>query len=198
MARRIRVNKILSTISYIFIVIVLVGAIGAVAFLTNNFTKAPTSFIVEVNGKIIKATAEITPSKTSPTTFKVVNFSGQGYDVKIVQDVEEDLLFTYSLNGEEVYFDMCGDFTKCFNIQKNEDNFVIDFSSCNMKSLLSAYHSGSTVSDVPNIPTGKYFSLYVIDKSNSKNQVKISLLNITDIEVIGVEVQGELDVWEQG
>lgn len=180
-------------LSYIIVIFILVGVLGAIAFLTNNFTQKPATLLVQVNGQLIKGNVDsIVFDKTSPAVFKVLNLSGQGYTVQIVPEVTDDLDFQFKLGDEIVWFGSDqSDYSSLFNITETEDGFEIDFSKCKMADILTAKYPEYVVSEVPNPSSGSYFTLVIKDKGTN-SQVRIALNNILDVAVEGVELDEEL------
>ena len=176
-------------LSYIIVIFILVGVIGGIAFLTNNFTQEPATMIVEVNGQFVKGSVDsIVFDKTSPAVFKVLNLSGQGYTIQIVSEVTDDLDFQFKLGDETVWFSSDqSDYSSVFDITETEDGFEIDFSECKMADILTAKYSDYVVSEVPNPSSGSYFALVIKDKGTN-SQVRIALNNILDVAVEGVEL----------
>ncbi len=190
-----RKKSYIQSFVYLIVVILLIGVIGAVAYFTNNFTTEPNVIIVTVDSKILLNDSIIEPSKNEPTTFSITSMFGQGVELKVVQSVDSDKDFSYKVDGSEVYFSSTENFTSFFDITSKEGSFVIDFSNVTMKYLLTKYHNGATVTDVPIVPSGVYFSLVFIDSSNTSNTLNVGLKNITNIAVTGVDLQEELLVW---
>ena len=180
-------------LSYVIVIFILVGVLGAIAFLTNNFTQEPATMLVQVNGQLIKGNVDsIVFDKTSPAVFKVLNLSGQGYTVQIVPEVTDDLDFQFKLGDEIVWFGSDqSDYSSVFDITETEDGFEIDFSKCKMADLLTAKYPEYVVSEVPNPSSGSYFTLVIKDKGTN-SQVRIALNNILDVAVEGVELDEEL------
>lgn len=180
-------------LSYIIVIFILVGVLGAIAFLTNNFTQKPATLLVQVNGQLIKGNVDsIVFDKTSPAVFKVLNLSGQGYTIQIVPEVTDDLDFEFKLGDEVVWFGADqSDYSSVFDITETEDGFEIDFSKCKMADILTAKYPDYAVSEVPNPSSGSYFTLVIKDKGTN-SQVRIALNNILDVAVEGVELDEEL------
>lgn len=176
-------------LSYIIVIFILVGVLGAIAFLTNNFTQKPATLLVQVNGQLIKGNVDsIVFDKTSPAVFKVLNLSGQGYTIQIVPEVTDDLDFQFKLGDETVWFSSDqSDYSSVFDITETEDGFEIDFSKCMMADILTAKYPEYVVSEVPNPSSGSYFALVIKDKGTN-SQVRIALNNILDVAVEGVEL----------
>lgn len=176
-------------LSYIIVIFILVGVLGAIAFLTNNFTQKPATMLVQVNGHLIKGNVDsIVFDKTSLAAFKVLNLSGQGYTIQIVPEVTDDLDFQFKLGDETVWFSSDqSDYSSVFDITETEDGFEIDFSKCKMTDILTAKYPEYVVSEVPNPSSGSYFTLVIKDKGTN-SQVRIALNNILDVAVEGVEL----------
>lgn len=181
--------SIFKVISYILIVIIFIGIIGGIAYLTNNFTKEPSTMLVQVNGKVVKDNVDsIVFDKTSPAVFKVLNLSGQGYTIQILPEVTDELDFQFKLNDEIVWFSSDQtDYSSVFDISEIKDGFEIDFSKCKMVDILTAKYSEYNVSEVPNPSSGSYFVLVIKDKGTG-SQVRIALNNILDVSVEGVSL----------
>lgn len=180
-------------LSYIIVILILVGVLGAIAFLTNNFTQKPATLLVQVNGQLIKGNVDsIVFDKTSPAVFKILNLSGQGYTIQIVPEVTDDLDFEFKLGDETVWFSSDqSDYSSVFDITETEDGFEIDFSKCKMADILTAKYPEYDVSAVLNPSSGSYFTLVIKDKGTN-SQVRIALNNILDVAVEGVELDEEL------
>lgn len=186
-------NNIIKVVSYLLVLLILVGIIGCIAFLTNNFTQEPATMLVQVNGQLVKGNVDsIVFNKTSPAVFKVLNLSGQGYTIQIVPEVTDDLDFQFKLGDETVWFSSDqSDYSSVFDITETEDGFEIDFSKCKMADILTAKYPEYVVSEVPNPSSGSYFTLVIKDKGTN-SQVRIALNNILDVAVEGVELDEEL------
>lgn len=189
--RRCNMKKtgVFKFISYILVILILVGVIGCIAFLTNNFTQEPATMLVQVNGQLVKGNVDsIVFDKTSPAVFRVLNLSGQGYTIQIIPEVADDLDFEFKLGDETVWFSADqSDYSSVFDITETEDGFEIDFSKCKMADILIAKYPEYVVSEVPNPTSGSYFTLVIKDKG-TKSQVRIALNNILDVAVEGVEL----------
>lgn len=182
-------TSVFKFISYIIVILILVGVLGSIAFLTNNFTQEPATMLVQVNGHFIKGNVDsIVFDKTSPAAFKVLNLSGQGYTIQIIPEVVDDLDFQFKLGDETVWFSSDqSDYSSVFDITETEDGFEIDFSKCKMTDILTAKYPEYVVSEVPNPSSGSYFTLVIKDKGTN-SQVRIALNNILDVAVEGVEL----------
>lgn len=186
-------NNAVQIICFIIGLLVFIGAIGGLSFLTNNFTTEPATLFVDIDGKVVKGSTDEIIFNTQKTMFKVTNLSGQGYDVKIIPSVNDELDFAYKLNGKEVWYsNESQDFTKCFDIEYLDNGFSIDFANLKMSEILQTMYPQYTVSDVPDMKAGSYFTLVIIDKGNENNQLRIALNNILNIAVTGVEIQEEI------
>ena len=51
-------NNIIKVVSYLLVLLILVGIIGCIAFLTNNFTQEPATMLVQVNGQLVKGNVD--------------------------------------------------------------------------------------------------------------------------------------------
>lgn len=145
-------TKIGQVVSYIVILLVIVGVIGVFAYFTNGFTSDFKTFYVSVNGKDVMTSGSgyvVTPSEPLKVdvkyTFAFNKNETKGYSVKIVPNkTDED--FDFSVDGETHYFGDEKDLSNGFVIDKQEKSFTVTPKGGTPLEILQAIYPESEVS----------------------------------------------------
>lgn len=202
MKKQMNVGK---TIAIIVCVLLLVLAVGSIAFFTNGFTSDFKTFYVESDGKrmladcsnyIMKQDAE--NKFVVKYTFGAVNKDISGYTVKIVPNVSHDNDFDFTVDGEIYSFGAEEDLTKGFDITLNENDFVIK-GNYTMQSVLQRLYPEKKVKfnldDVNNSVDN--FTLLVYSY-NGEAVVKIGFHNYVAVEGVGLQEKLIFEVQPDG
>lgn len=188
-------GKIGKVIAYILILLIVVGAIGFLAYNTDGFTSSFKTFSVECNGKEVSTSAsgfETTVDK--PLVVKVkYNFDSKasGYSVKVVPNTLAGKDFDFTLDGDVYSFQAERDLTDGFNIEYEEKSFILKPKG-NLTEIIQANYPNSVVEDCVQYGYKDMFTL-VITSYNGESAV---YLNFSVPEkVVGVELSPEVIVF---
>lgn len=202
MKKQMNVGK---TIAVIVCALLLVLAVGSIAFFTNGFTSDFKTFYVESDGKrmlsdydnyIMKQDAE--NKFVVKYTFGAVNKDISGYTLKIVPNVSHDNDFDFTVDGEIFSFGAEEDLTKGFDITQNENDFVVS-GNYTMQSILQRLYPDKEVSfnqdDVDNSVDN--FTLLVYSY-NGEAVIKICFHNYVAVEGVTLQEQLVFEVQPDG
>lgn len=188
-------GKIGKVIAYILILLIVVGAIGFLAYNTGGFTSGFKTFSVECDGKEVSTSAsgfETTIDK--PLTVKVkYNFDSKasGYSVKVVPNALAGKDFDFTLDGEIYSFQAERDLTDGFNVEYEENSFTLTPKG-NLTEIMQANYPNKVVEDCVKYGYKDMFTL-VITSYNGESTV---YLNFSVPEkVVGIELNPEVIVF---
>lgn len=178
-------KKASKTITYILIILLLVGAIAVFFKFTNGGTTGFKTFYVEANGKTYLG-GEKMPLPQGETRFETKYlFSDnrsdkhKGYTLKVVPNITEDTKFYFSVDGDDIPypFEYEKDLTKGFDIKMDETGFTVTNNNMTMESVLSKAYDGKAVkiADYGVDYTKVYFNL-VVSSYNGEKDIVIGLL----------------------
>lgn len=180
-------TKAAKIISYVLIVLALVGVIGFIAKFTSGFTSDFKTFYVTIDGKDVMAEANhyaIGKSETMTVdvkyTFNSSNSEVSGYSVKIVPNVSEDKNFEFMVDGEVHSFYDIEDLSAGFIIEKSETSFTITPKG-GLTDILRAVYPEGEVADCSEYNHHNMFSL-VITSYNGASTVTVNFAVLREAE----------------
>lgn len=160
-------------ITYVVVALLIVAVVGLVAFFTNGFTSEFATFFLKVNGDYITAdagnyyTSTINPLDVE--TLYVFESTGTEENKGYIMDIKanENISFTFSVDGEMHSFHDEIDWTFAFDIIETDKGFMVAPKSNYLGDILALACGGEkaeyTVPDnVPNM-----FCLYVYSYDES-------------------------------
>ena len=176
-------------IAYILILLVVVGAIGFLAYFTGGFTTGFKTFSVEVNGKNITTSAsgyEMTVN--DPLTVNVkYTFAGDevsGYSVKVVPNALAGKDFDFKLDDDVYSYQAEKDLTDGFDIEYNEHSFTIKPKG-GITEILQAIYPNNVVEDCRN---NAYENMYTLVVTSYNGEASI-MINFSVFEKLtGIEL----------
>ena len=135
-------NKISNALSYILVVLLIVGVCGFVVFFTNGLTEDFKEFFLIINDKpVLSDISGVNIAYNEPLSVQVrYTFDGikeklSGYKVTITANPDTDYSFT--VDGKEVKLSDCDvDFLQAFEITYNEKDFRVRPKGYNLTDLL--------------------------------------------------------------
>lgn len=182
-------TKATKIISYVLIVLALVGVIGFIAKFTSGFTSDFKTFYVTIDGKDVMAEANhyaIGKNETMKVdvkyTFNSSNSEVSGYSVKIVPNVDEDKNFEFMVDGEVHSFYDIEDLSAGFIIEKSENSFTITPKG-ELTDILKAVYPEGEVADCSEYNHHNMFSL-VITSYNGASTVTVNFAVLREAEKV--------------
>lgn len=173
-------QTIIRIISFVLIVMLLVGGIGAIAYVATTSQKGYSSFVVEYDGQTIKDSYSGIAVKhddvltfgvkyTYPATVKKKAFD---YAVKVVPYEGAD--FTFEAKGVVLHFKDIEDLTEGFDITKAEDgtSFTLSGNTSIWYVLSRLYGDGVTI-DEDALETDKDYFKLVVTSYDEKVSIQI-------------------------
>lgn len=189
-------HKVSKIIAYTALVLVLVLAIGAIAYFTNGFTSEFKTFYITVNGENVLATKKDVVLRSNQPMEVGVNYtfnnkeSDLGYNVKVYPADNVD--FDFTINGNVYAFSGEKDLSKGFEIDRKEKSFTITPKG-NMRDILSAMYPDNEVKvNLEDIPTKDVFVVLV---SSYDKKVSVALYCCVNIEATGIRLDKEVIVF---
>lgn len=180
-------TKATKIISYVLIVLALVGVIGFIAKFTSGFTSDFKTFYVTIDGKDVMAEANhyaIGKNETMKVdvkyTFNSSNSEVNGYSVKIVPNTREDKNFDFFVDGEVHSFYDIEDLSAGFIIEKSENSFTITPKG-ELTDILKAVYPEGEVADCSEYNHHNMFSL-VITSYNGASTVTVNFAVLREAE----------------
>lgn len=164
-------------LAWLFVILILVGSVGAIAYLTGGFKEEVNIFYVVVEDKEVTTTdggylLSKDDTLSVAVKYRFVAEDTKGYTVKVIPNVLPDKDFDFSLNGEVYSYQAEKDLTKGFNIQMEEDSFTISPKG-NLVEVMQAIYPGNEVEILGN---GAYEDMFllVITSYDGESSVTIS------------------------
>lgn len=180
-------TKATKIISYVLIVLALVGVIGFIAKFTSGFTSDFKTFYVTIDDKDIMSEANhyaIGKNETMKVdvkyTFNSSNSEVSGYSVKIVPNTREDKNFDFLVDGEVHSFYDIEDLSAGFIIEESETSFTITPKG-ELTDILRAVYSEGEVADCSEYNHYNMFSL-VITSYNGASTVTVNFAVLREAE----------------
>lgn len=134
MANR-KTNSFFKVLSYLLVILVIVGVIGAIVYFTNGFTTDFTTFYVVIDGEDVMSDSggyyvtTSTPLKVDVKyTMGIIDDEMSGYSYEIRS--KSDVLFDFYVDDEKYDFQGDIDWNKCFLVTQ-EDNSLSIYSRAN-------------------------------------------------------------------
>lgn len=178
-------------ITYILIVLLLVGTVGIVIKFTNGGTTDFKTFYVEADGKTYLDSGKFAlkhGENRFETKYTFANNNAdkhKGYTVKIVPNTTEETDFNFVFNGETISFGSIGDLTASFDIRKDKTGFCIVDNGITVESVLQDIFGDIELNDIQFDYSKAYFNL-IVSSYNGENSVVIELL--VNVPVTGVDL----------
>ena len=178
--------KVGKIIAYILLVLVLVSAIGFIAYFTGGFTSGFKTFYVEIDGDQI-LTSESGYKIPTGESMKVdvkytMSNEKSGYSVKVVPNKLAGKDFDFTLDGEVYSYHGEKDLTEGFEIEYGDTSFTIKPKGT-ITDILRAVYPGSAVEDCRDFAYDDMFTLIVTSHDGESN-VKVNFTVSEDTEGI--------------
>ena len=179
-------TKVIKIISWILIVLLLIGAAGAIVHLADDSDNGgiggdhtdPTEgdFMLEINDRNIVGSAQGFKVATDIPLTVTVKYGDEdkqadGYSLAIVPNKLSGKDFDFTLDGEPYSFHSETDLTKGFNIEYDGDTFVITPKG-DPQGIMEAIYPGK---EVGGMKEGAYNDMFllVVNSGDGKDAVKI-------------------------
>lgn len=180
--------KVGKIIAYILLVLVLVSAIGFIAYFTGGFTSGFKTFYVEIDGDQI-LTSESGYKIPTGESMKVdvkytMSNEKSGYSVKVVPNKLAGKDFDFTLDGEVYSYHGEKDLTAGFDIDYGDTSFTIKPKGT-ITDILSAVYPGSTVEDCRDFAYDNMFTL-IVTSHDGESSVKVNFTVSEDTEGITI------------
>jgi hypothetical protein len=182
-------TKATKIISYVLIVLALVGVIGFIAKFTSGFTSDFKTFYVTIDDKDIMSEANhyaIGKSETMTVdvkyTFNSSNSEVSGYSVKIVPNTGEDKNFDFLVDGEVHSFYDIEDLSAGFIIEESENSFTVTPKG-GLTDILRAVYPNGEVDDCSEYNHHNMLSL-VITSYNGASTVIVNFAVLREAEKV--------------
>lgn len=164
-------GKFAKFISYILILMVVVGSIGVLAYFTGGFTSGFKTFSVECNGKNVNTSAsgfEMTVNNPLEVNVKYT-FAGDevsGYSVKVIPNALAGKDFDFKLDDDVYSYQAEKDLTDGFDILYKENSFTIKPKG-GITQILEAMYPNSVVEDCRHFTYENMYTLVVTSYDGS-------------------------------
>lgn len=164
-------------ISWVLIVLALVGAIGAIAYFSGGFSGGYQSFYLTVNGKdVVKSGNNFEATLTDPLTVEVkhtlADENSSGYTVKVVPNVISGKDFDFTLNDDVYSYQGEKDLTAGFDIKYAENSFTVTPKG-GLNEIMQAIYPSYTVGDLTGCGYENMF-LLVVTSYDGEQSVKVA------------------------
>lgn len=187
--------KFSKVLSYVIIVILLVGLCGTLAYFTNGFTTDFQTFYLEYGEtKIFEKANNVVFGQSDELRIDVkYTFGGinkdapKDYTVKIVPNItEKSGSFDFTVDGQVYGWNGDLDLTEVFQVENYDDYFTLKTTGItSMKELLSRQFLGKTV-ECPEVSLTSECVKIIVTSYNGKASVEIAFSLV--IPVQGVEL----------
>lgn len=168
-----RQGKFGNFISYILILIVVVGSLGAIAYFTGGFTRDFNTFSVDCNGRNVTTSASgFEMTVESPLTVDI-NYGITGneindFSVKVIPNVIEGKDFDFKLDGETYSYQEEKDLTDGFEIEYKENSFTIKPKG-GITDILQAMYPNNVVEDCRYMAYRNMYTLVITAQDGETN-----------------------------
>ena len=180
--------KVGKIIAYILLVLVLVSAIGFIAYFTGGFTSGFKTFYVEIDGDQILTSESGYKIPTGEAMTVEVKYTmsdeKSGYSVKVVPNKLAGKDFDFTLDGEVYSYHGEKDLTEGFEIEYGDTSFTIKPKGT-ITDILRAVYPGSAVEDCRDFAYDNMFTLIVTSHDGESN-VKVNFTVSEDTEGITI------------
>jgi hypothetical protein len=189
MARKSNISVISKAIAYLLIVLLIAGSIGFFAYYTNGFTRNFTTFYIKYDDELYSGIQNM-KFKEDKARFDIVyplNFLSEkdlkDYSLKVIPNKENN--FTFKVDGMDYTFTSELDLTSGFDIEKQEDYFLIN-NNYTIQSVLEKIYNGKTVEVPEDIDYNDYFTL-VISSYNNETTIYINFNKYIYVEKVTLD-----------
>lgn len=160
-------------LTYVLLLLLVVGMIGFFALFTNGFTSDLKSFYVEFNGKkILTQNNNLALDCDKELRFDIKYtfdvFAGKdsepkGYSVQIVPNITAETNFDFTVDGQIYSFAGEKDLTSAFNIVEYDTYFTLNLpSTLTLQQVLQAVYGNAKTVTVDNAKSNlKYYRLVI-------------------------------------
>ena len=180
-------------ITYILIVLLLVGGVGFVAYFTNGFTDGFKSFYVSVNGEnVLDAKTDVIISPSAPLEVDVKYTFGRfskkltGYEVKVVPAAD----FTFTVDGATHSFANEEDLTGGFEIVEDDESFTLVPKGGLGFIMSGVYPDSEVVVNKSSVPKDTDLFTVIVYSKDKKASVSIGC-RLEDYDTEGVTLDEE-------
>lgn len=191
-------SKVISILSYLLIVILIVGVCGVIAYFTNGFTSDFKTFYIAVDGKDVLTNTGgyvLTTDKETVVdvkyTFDKINSDIGGYSIKISANADKEHDFAFTVDEESHMFSEEKDLSKGFVIEESENSFTIKPKG-DVNAILAAVYEGQKFSEVGNVVYDDMFALTV---TSYNGEAKIVLKFTVTYGIMGITLDKEVIVF---
>ena len=176
MASKYTTKKIGTFLTWILMLLIVVGFIGVFAKYTGGFTTDFKTFYVTVNGEEVFTSAsgyEMAVDKPLVVNVKyTLTNESQGYSVKVVPNVIEGKNFGFFVDGIQYSYQAQKDLTKGFVIDYKESSFSIAPKGT-VTDILQAVYPNGVVEDCSQYIYENMYTL-VVTSSDGESSVRIN------------------------
>ena len=172
-------TKASKIITYVLIVLALVGVIGFIAKFTSGFTSDFKTFYVSIDGKDIMTSDKGYGLELDETmkvdinyTFDTSDTEVSGYSVKVIPNAVDGKDFDFVVDDSVYSFQKEEDLTDGFIIEKKENSFTITPKG-DLTDILRAVYPNSEIADCTDKTYEDMFSL-VITSYNGESTVIVN------------------------
>ena len=180
-------------ITYVLIVLLLVGAVGFVAYFTNGFSAGFKSFYAKVNGdNVLDGVSEIVISQKEPLevdvkyTFGAFSKKLTGYEIEIRPAAD----FSFTVDGVAHSFANVEDLKEGFVIDGDEDSFTLVPKGGLTFMLSSIFPDNTIVVDKLTVPSDTDLFTVIVYSNDRKANVMIGC-RLEDYDLEGVTLDEE-------
>jgi len=189
-------KKVGKVITYILIVLLLIGIIGFVFKFTNGGTTDFKTFYLNRGNTLYTAdSGNYSFNSGEELSFDVCYLSdilksdeeAQGYSVKIIPNVTDETKFDYTVDGESYTFAEDLDLSSAFGLEKDKTSFKFTIpAGATMSDILTTAHGKTAVAGNLDL-CEKYYFAVVVTSADEKNTVRLNFCLAT-IPATGIKL----------
>lgn len=175
-------GKIGKVFAYVFLLLVIAAIIGFIVHFTNGFTSDFATFYVQVDDTMYTDIGVVELQNYEPVrfetkyTFKQGNEKHRGYNMKIVPNITDETNFDFTVDGKVFSFAGESDFSKVFDIKRDEVGFEIINKKLSMEKILQSMYAYKNVAfDCTFDMENKIYFNLVVSSYNEKQEIVIGL-----------------------
>lgn len=191
-------NSVVKVITYILVILVFVGAVGAIFKFTNGFNEDFKTFYLEYQGESILTSnkqlvldRDVEHKFGVKYTFDTNTGEAQGYSVKIVPNADSSNSFDFTIDGETYAYYGEKDLTDAFDLVMHDTYFTLTFpKDMTIQTVLQNLYPDSEITVSEEANKMQYpFTLVV---SSYNGEVTYNLDFCFYLGVSGVEIDKEV------
>ena len=177
-------GKAIGIITYIVVCLLLISAVGVIAYFTNGFSTDFKTIYVKYDNQNLLGDYNSVSLSSGENVFKVSRSLSASKDIEYNVQVSPKVDFSYYVNGEEHRFLELTDLTEFFLLSKNNNEFVISGDQ-NIDFILQKLYPNQTIEyEQGDIDYSSDMFLITVSTSDAKCEIGFN----TYVAITGISI----------